>query len=180
MNTGTGTDQAHRQCQQRSRRRQRGKLSAEPEQAASCQYNDRLRYCWADWTWKGSAGFLDAEMAALVAPRALFLEAGEKDELFAPDSFLAECKRAEPFFDAANAACRLKYRVFNGNHEFWLNICKNILYIFILPPPKIINHYNFIIFCLFCQSVKFSPSCVKRWGKAMSTKKYFLLKKSVF
>ena len=64
---------------------------------------------------------MDAEMAALVAPRALFLEEGDNDELFAWDSFLEECKRAEPFFAAANAADKLKYRVFPGTHE----LCKD-------------------------------------------------------
>ena len=88
---------------------------------SSCQYNDRYRYNWGDWTWKGSAALMDAEMAALVAPRALFLEEGDNDELFAWDSFLEECKRVEPFFAAANAADKLKYRVFNGNHE----LCKD-------------------------------------------------------
>lgn len=84
---------------------------------ASCQYNDRYRYNWADWTWKGSASLLDAEMAALVAPRALFLEEGDNDELFDDKSFLDECHRAVPFFEAAGADDKLQFRVFSGTHE---------------------------------------------------------------
>jgi len=84
---------------------------------SSCQYNDRYRYNWADWTWKGSAMFQDAEIAALVAPRALYLEEGDHDELFDDGSFLAECKRAVPFFEAAGAQDKLKFHVFDGAHE---------------------------------------------------------------
>lgn len=84
---------------------------------SSCQYNDRYLHNWSDWTWKGSAMFLDAEMAALVAPRALYLEEADHDELFAADTFLRECERAVPFFEAAGAADKLKFLTFEGTHE---------------------------------------------------------------
>ncbi len=85
---------------------------------ASCQYNDRYLYNWADWTWTNAANtFLDAEMAALVAPRALYLEEGTRDELFASEPFLRECERAVPFFEAAGAGEKLKFRAFDGTHE---------------------------------------------------------------
>ena len=63
--------------------------------------------------------FLDAEMAALVAPRALYLEEGDNDELFDDKTFLAECERAVPFFEAAGAADKLKFRAFEGTHELY-------------------------------------------------------------
>ena len=85
---------------------------------SSCQYNDRYTYNRPDWTWKGSAMYLDAEMAALVAPRPLYLEAGENDELFDVNTFLAECKRTEVFYEAAEAADKLKYSTHEGIHEF--------------------------------------------------------------
>ena len=97
--------------------------AAEPRITAaysSCQYNDRYRYNWPDWTWKNSAMFLDAEMAALVAPRALYLEEGDSDELFDDKDFLKECERAVPFYEAADAKDKLKYRAFPGTHE----LCK--------------------------------------------------------
>ena len=85
---------------------------------ASCQYNDRYRYGWEDWTWTGAAEkFLDAEIAALVAPRALYLEEGDHDPLFDAASFEEECRRALPFFEAAGAADRLGWQVFDGDHE---------------------------------------------------------------
>lgn len=88
---------------------------------SSCQYNDRYIYIWPDWTWKNSAMFLDAEMAALVAPRALYLEEADNDELFDDEPFLRECERAVPFFEAAGAKDNLKYRAFPGTHE----LCKD-------------------------------------------------------
>ena len=94
--------------------------AAEPRITAaysSCQYNDRYLYNWSDWIWKGSAMFLDAEMAALVAPRALYLEEGDSDELFDDKTFLAECERAVPFFEAAGAREKLSFRAFAGTHE---------------------------------------------------------------
>ncbi len=95
--------------------------AAEPRIAAaysSCQYSDRYRYNWSDWTWTNAANtFLDAEMAALVAPRALYLEEGTRDELFDIEPFLAECERAVPFFEAAGAGEKLKFRAFDGTHE---------------------------------------------------------------
>lgn len=84
---------------------------------SSCQYNDRYLHNWPDWTWKNSAMFLDAETAALVAPRALYLEEGDNDELFDDETFLKECERAVPFFKAADAEENLKYRAFKGTHE---------------------------------------------------------------
>ncbi len=98
--------------------------AAEPRICAaysSCQYNDRYIHNWPDWTWKGSAMFLDAEMAALVAPRALYLEEGDNDELFDDRTFLRECERAVPFYEAAGAGENLKFRAFKGTHE----LCKD-------------------------------------------------------
>ena len=94
--------------------------AAEPRICAaysSCQYNDRYIHNWCDWTWKNSAMFLDAEMAALVAPRALYLEEGDNDELFDDETFLKECERAVPFFEAAGVPENLKFCAFKGTHE---------------------------------------------------------------
>jgi len=85
---------------------------------SSCQYNDRYLHNWVDWTWQNSARMLDAEMAALVAPRALFLDAGDQDPMFKSDSFLRECGRAARFYEAAGVPENLRYAVFAGAHEF--------------------------------------------------------------
>ncbi len=86
---------------------------------SSCHFNDRYEYLWPDWTWRGAAQhFLDAEIAALIAPRALFLEAGERDHLFSPDGFLREASRAAEFFAASGVPERIRYRVTDLGHEF--------------------------------------------------------------
>ncbi len=86
----------------------------------SCQFSERYTYDqWPDWMFDGIAEkFLDAEIAALIAPRPLFIEEADADEFFAPEPFLAECRRTEPFYAAAGASDKLKYRVFSGEHEF--------------------------------------------------------------
>ena len=84
---------------------------------SSCHYNNRYRYNSPDWTWKGSGMFLDAEISALVAPRALYLEESDNDNLFDYTSFVAECERTVPFYEAAGVPENLKYNVFEGTHE---------------------------------------------------------------
>ena len=86
---------------------------------SSCHFNDRYEYLWPDWTWRGAAQhFLDAEIAALIAPRALFLEAGERDHLFSPDGFVREASRAAEFFTASGVPERIRYRITELGHEF--------------------------------------------------------------
>lgn len=48
---------------------------------ASSQFNDRATYNWYDWVWFNSANqFFDAQVGALVCPRALRIEVGDKDD----------------------------------------------------------------------------------------------------
>lgn len=86
---------------------------------SSCHFNERYKYLWCDWTWKdASSRFLDAEIASLIAPRALFLEAGMTDHLFSPNSFEREATRAAEFFAAAGAEGKINYRITDCGHEF--------------------------------------------------------------
>jgi len=87
---------------------------------SSCQFNNRYKYDqWPDWMFFGMAEkFLDAEVASLVAPRPLFLEEAEGDEFFDYQSFLAECERTVPFYEAAGAKDKLRFRSFKGGHEY--------------------------------------------------------------
>ena len=86
----------------------------------SCQFSDRYTYDqWPDWIFDGvGEKFLDAEIASLVAPRPLFIEEGDGDEFFKIEPFLSECRRTEPFYKAAGAEDKLRYRVFSGGHQF--------------------------------------------------------------
>ena len=86
----------------------------------SCQFSDRYTYDqWPDWIFDGvGEKFLDAEIAALIAPRPLFIEEGDGDDFFKTEPFLAECRRTEPFYKAAGGEDKLRYRVFKGGHQF--------------------------------------------------------------
>ena len=89
--------------------------------AISCSYfNKRDAIGWYDWVWFGSAEkFDDAEVACLVYPRKLYLEIGNKDELF-------DCKYGIESFDKVKELCEkvgtewVEFNVFNGEHEFCL------------------------------------------------------------
>ena len=101
--------------------------AAEPRIKAtfsSCFFCDRFcsetepAGCRPDWLWKNSANtFFDAEVAALIAPRALYIENGEKDTLFPIDASLLELESLRPYYEAQNASDRLLYRKHEGGHE---------------------------------------------------------------
>lgn len=86
---------------------------------ASCSFVDAIKYnSFTDWTWKNSGNtFLEAEIAALVAPRYLCFDAGDRDELFGSESSKAEFARLKPFFAAQNVEDHIRLFTFDGNHE---------------------------------------------------------------
>lgn len=64
--------------------------------------------CRSDWLWQNSANrFFDAEVAALIAPRALYLENGDQDELFPVENSMEEWERLKPYYEAADASEKL-------------------------------------------------------------------------
>ncbi|HML46828.1 MAG TPA: CocE/NonD family hydrolase [Clostridia bacterium] len=83
-----------------------------------CFFNDLYRYAWPDFCWKGAGKrFLAAEIAALIAPRALYVEVGAQDGVFEIDTALAEWERLTPFFAAQGASGRLRLNVVDTNHK---------------------------------------------------------------
>jgi hypothetical protein len=85
---------------------------------SSCFFNDRTRYAWADWTWRDSAlRFLDAEVAGLVCPRALYIEVADQDELFDPAPARQEAVRAASFYQRLGFGERFCFHEFSGVHE---------------------------------------------------------------
>ena len=86
---------------------------------ASCSFVDAIKYnCFTDWTWKNSANtFLEAEIAALIAPRYICFDAGDHDSLFGSDSTKAEFERLKPFFAAQGAEDHIFLKTFDGDHE---------------------------------------------------------------
>ncbi len=80
-------------------------------------FNDRLRYRFSEWHYNNAANtFLDAEIAALCAPRALYLEVGRKDDIFDFRSAEREAHRAEKYYAAAGAEKKLCFSVWDGGH----------------------------------------------------------------
>ena len=94
--------------------------AAEPRIASSLAvgyFNDRIRYNWGDMVWFGSAlRFLDAEIGALICPRFLRIEVGDKDPLFGVDSARKEYEVLKGYYE--EAPDRLEFLAFDGEHEF--------------------------------------------------------------
>ena len=94
--------------------------AAEPRIKATLtcsHFNDRIKYNWASKCFKNAANtFCDAEVGALVYPRALAIETGDNDELFDAKLAKAELKRLKKYY--AKASENLKFNIFKGVHEF--------------------------------------------------------------
>lgn len=85
----------------------------------SCFVNSRFVYDWSDWTWPNSGHtFLDAEVCGLVCPRPLYIESGLSDGLFEERYAAEEVSRARGFYERLGIPQRLKYKAFEGIHEF--------------------------------------------------------------
>ena len=90
--------------------------------AISCSFfNKRDIIGWSDWVWfKSAEKFDDAEVACLVYPRKLYIEIGDKDELF-------DYKYGVESFDKVKAMCKnvgtewVDLKVFSGIHEFCMD-----------------------------------------------------------
>ena len=101
--------------------------AAEPRVKAtfsSCFFCDRFcseteaEGCRTDWLWQNSANtFFDAEVAALIAPRALYIENGKEDTIFPYAASEREMERLVPFYRAQGAEDKLLYYVGPEAHE---------------------------------------------------------------
>lgn len=80
-------------------------------------FNDRDVYDWADWSYKGSAlVFQDAEVAALCAPRKLYIQVGKEDPVFDYHSAVSEAERVKDYFEAFGVSEHFKFDVWEGGH----------------------------------------------------------------
>lgn len=88
--------------------------------AISCSYFcDAAHWVKPDWSFKGSAEcFGEAEIACLVHPRKLFLEMGNKDNLFEYQKSMREYER---ILEICGGDTRdwLEFTLFDGDHEFY-------------------------------------------------------------
>lgn len=84
---------------------------------SSCWLNDRAEFNWTDWAYKGaSESFFDAETAALIHPRPLFVECGRQDPTFTRPGAEEAFRKLENYYASAGPA-DLKCRFFDGVHE---------------------------------------------------------------
>lgn len=85
----------------------------------SCFLNDRHRYAWEDWVWTGAARrFLDSEVARMVCPRPLFLEAGATDEVFAVAGFGQPAAEVREAYIRIGLPENCHTRIHPGGHEY--------------------------------------------------------------
>jgi len=80
-------------------------------------FNDRNQYSWSDWCYKNSGNlFQDAEVAALCAPRKLYVAVGIEDVVFDYKTAIPEGKRVEKYYSAFSCADHFRFDVWQGGH----------------------------------------------------------------
>lgn len=80
-------------------------------------FNDRNKYPWQDWCYLDSGNtFHDAEVAALCAPRKLYISVGKEDSVFSYESALSEARRAEKYFEKLNSKENFVFSLWEGGH----------------------------------------------------------------
>jgi len=85
----------------------------------SCSWvNDGFVQSWADWSYKNAQNFISvAETMALIAPRALVVGMGDKDDLFDSKYTEIECEKVKPYYQIYNRSENFKTVIFDGWHE---------------------------------------------------------------
>lgn len=84
--------------------------------AMAC-FNDRNVYSWPDMCYGGSGNtFQDAEVAALCAPRALFVSLGKEDPVFDYRFATSEAERTKKYFAAMGCPDRFVFDLWEGGH----------------------------------------------------------------
>ena len=85
----------------------------------SCSWvNDCFINSWADWSYLGAQKkFATAETAAMVAPRALVVAMGDKDEMFDSKFTEKECEKVKEYYKVFGKEENFKYVIFDGVHE---------------------------------------------------------------
>ena len=80
-------------------------------------FNDRDVYDWNDWCYNGSAFlFHDAEVAALCAPRRLWVSVGRQDGVFDYRTAEPEGERMLGYFAALGCSSNVRFSVWDGGH----------------------------------------------------------------
>jgi len=80
-------------------------------------FNSRDVHCLCDWSYPSAAFLLqDAEIAALCAPRKLFLQVGIEDTVFDYRSAIREAERATAYYRQLNAEDNIRFDIWPGGH----------------------------------------------------------------
>lgn len=80
-------------------------------------FNDRDVYNWSDWAYQGSATmFQDAEVAALCAPRKLYVQMGKEDPVFDYHSSVPEAQRVKAYYEAFGVPENYIFDLWDGGH----------------------------------------------------------------
>lgn len=86
--------------------------------AESCCLTDRMVYDWVDWTFFNSANrFTDEELARMIAPRALYAESADHDEIFDPQAARPVMERIAGAYTDLGIAEKFRFKIFEGTHE---------------------------------------------------------------
>lgn len=84
---------------------------------SSCVFNDRVKYSRPDFVYKDMADkFIDTEMAALISPRALYIEAGKNDGIFKVDGAITEYERLKEYY--TDNPSKLVFKVTDSGHKY--------------------------------------------------------------
>ncbi len=86
---------------------------------SSCFFNNRMTYSQPDWSWFNSAyTCFDEQAAALIAPRRLYIEVADKDEVFGADTATPLVAQVSEVYKKLGNADEFSFNVFDGYHEF--------------------------------------------------------------
>ncbi len=82
-------------------------------------FNDREKIAFRDWRYQNAANtMLDAEVAALCAPRRLQVDVGKDDQVFDYKPSVAEGERAKAYYAGFGAKDNFRYHLWDGGHRF--------------------------------------------------------------
>ena len=80
-------------------------------------FNDRGRHPFPDWLYQNAANtFQDAEVAALCAPRKLYIAVGKEDLVFDYTTAILEAKRVNKYFEALGCPENYYFTAWDGEH----------------------------------------------------------------
>lgn len=80
-------------------------------------FNSRDAHCLCDWCYPGAAYLMqDAEVAALCAPRKLYLQVGVEDNVFNYRTAIAEAEQAKAYYRQLDAENNIRFDVWPGGH----------------------------------------------------------------